>query len=46
MACVIGSSRQTVSSLLNLLKEDGSLLYEGREIVAVNPRKLKTWIQN
>lgn len=46
LACVIGSSRQTVSSLLNLLKEDGSLLYEGREIVAVNPRKLKTWIQD
>lgn len=46
LACVIGSARQTVSSLLNLLKEDGSIQYEGREIVAVNPSKLRTWIQD
>lgn len=45
LACVIGSARQTISSLLTLLKEDGSILYEGREIVGVNPRKLKCWIQ-
>ncbi|MEW6064795.1 MAG: Crp/Fnr family transcriptional regulator [Bacillota bacterium] len=46
LACVINSARQTVSSLLNLLKEDGSIQYEGREIVAVNPSKIKTWIQD
>ncbi|OLN27378.1 Crp/Fnr family transcriptional regulator [Desulfosporosinus metallidurans] len=46
LACIIGASRQTVSSLLNLLKEDGSLKYEGREIVAVESKKLKSWIQN
>jgi len=46
LACVIGASRQTVSSLLNLLKEDGSVKYEGREIVAVESSKLKKWIQN
>ncbi|TGE32157.1 Crp/Fnr family transcriptional regulator [Desulfosporosinus sp. Sb-LF] len=45
LACVIGSARQTISSLLNLLKEDGGIQYEGREIVSVNPNKLKTWIQ-
>lgn len=45
LACVIGSARQTISSLLNLLKEDGSIQYEGREIVGVNPYKLKTWIE-
>lgn len=45
LACVIGSARQTISSLLNLFKEDGSVLYEGREIVGVNTNKLKLWIQ-
>jgi CRP-like cAMP-binding protein len=45
LACVIGSARQTISSLLNLFKEDGSIQYEGREIVGVNPNKLKAWIQ-
>lgn len=45
LACVIGAARQTISSLLNLLKEDGSIQYEGREIIGVNPNKLKTWIQ-
>ncbi|TGE38210.1 Crp/Fnr family transcriptional regulator [Desulfosporosinus fructosivorans] len=45
LACVIGSARQTISSLLNLLREDGSIQYEGREIVGVNPNKLKAWIQ-
>lgn len=46
LACIIGASRQTVSSLLNLFKEDGSVKYEGREIVAVEASKLKKWIQN
>lgn len=45
LACVIGSARQTISSLLSMLKEDGSIQYEGREIIGVNPNKLKTWIQ-
>lgn len=46
LACVIGSSRQTVSSLLNLFKEDGSLVYEGREIVGIDVSQLRTWIQD
>lgn len=46
LACIIGSSRQTVSSLLNLFKEDGSLIYEGREITGVNVNKLRTWVQD
>lgn len=44
LACMVGSSRQTVSSLLTLFKEDGSLKYEGREIVGVNPEQLNSWI--
>lgn len=44
LACMIGASRQTVSSLLTLFKEDGCLKYEGREIVAVDLKKLDTWI--
>lgn len=46
LACIIGASRQTVSSLLNLLKEDGCLKYVGREIVAIESKKLRNWIQN
>lgn len=45
LACMIGASRQTVSSLLTLFKEDGCLIYEGREIIAVNPKKLNSWIE-
>lgn len=45
LACVIGSARQTISSLMNLFREDSSVLYEGREIVGVNTEKLKLWIQ-
>lgn len=44
LACMIGASRQTVSSLLALFKENRCLKYEGREIVAVNPKKLQSWI--
>lgn len=44
LACMIGAARQTISTLLNLFKEDGCLIYKGREIVGVNPSKLKTWI--
>lgn len=44
LACMIGASRQTISSLLTLFKEDGCLKYEGREIVGVNTKKLKSWI--
>ncbi|MDO7785716.1 Crp/Fnr family transcriptional regulator [Desulforamulus aquiferis] len=44
LACCIGASRQTVSTLLNLLKDDGCLKYEGREIVSLNIKKLNAWI--
>lgn len=44
LACVVGASRQTVSTLLNLLKENGCLRYEGREIVELNIKKLDSWI--
>lgn len=45
LACVIGSARQTISSLLNMFKEDGSIIYKGREIIGINTKKLKSWIQ-
>ncbi|MEG6614937.1 Crp/Fnr family transcriptional regulator [Peptococcaceae bacterium 1198_IL3148] len=45
LACMIGAARQTISSLINLFKEDGCLVFEGREIVAVNLKKLETWIE-
>lgn len=45
LACVIGSARQTISSLLNMFKEDGSIIYQGREIIGINTKKLKSWIQ-
>ncbi|GBF33656.1 cAMP-binding protein [Desulfocucumis palustris] len=44
LACLVGSSRQTVSTLLQLLKEDDCLKYKGREITGVNIRKLNSWI--
>ncbi|MEG6523374.1 Crp/Fnr family transcriptional regulator [Desulfotomaculum sp. 1211_IL3151] len=45
LACVIGSARQTISSLLNMFREDGSIIYKGREIIGINTKKLKSWIQ-
>ncbi|WP_031513074.1 Crp/Fnr family transcriptional regulator [Desulfofalx alkaliphila] len=45
LACMIGAARQTVSTLLNLFKEDGCIKYKGRDIVAVNIKKLDSWIE-
>ncbi|AGL00994.1 Crp/Fnr family transcriptional regulator [Desulfoscipio gibsoniae] len=45
LACMIGTARQTISHLINLFKEDGCIIFDGREIVAVNLKKLQSWIE-
>lgn len=44
IACMVGTSRQTVTSLLNTFKQEKSIILEGREINIVNPDKLAKWI--
>ncbi len=44
LASMVGTSRQTVTSLLNTFKQEKSIIYEGREIKIVNPDKLAKWI--
>lgn len=44
LACMIGTSRQTVTSLLNMFKQEGSIVIEEREMYILEPEKLKKWI--
>lgn len=44
LANMVGTSRQTVTSLLNTFKQEKSIVYEGREIKIVDPDKLSKWI--
>ncbi|MCL6634419.1 MAG: Crp/Fnr family transcriptional regulator [Peptococcaceae bacterium] len=44
IACMVGTSRQTVTSLLNTFKQERSIALEGREIKIVDPDKLARWI--
>lgn len=44
LANMVGTSRQTVTSLLNTFKQEKSIAYEGREIKIINPDKLAKWI--
>lgn len=44
IACMVGTSRQTVTSLLNTFKQEKSIILEGKEINIVNPDKLARWI--
>lgn len=44
LANMVGTSRQTVTSLLNTFKQEKSIVYEGREMCIVNPDKLAKWI--
>ncbi|MDR7865806.1 MAG: Crp/Fnr family transcriptional regulator [Sporomusaceae bacterium] len=44
LAHIIGCSRQTVNNLLNEMRAAGSVEINGREIVAVNPAKLATFL--
>lgn len=44
IASMVGTSRQTVTSLLNTFKQEKSITYEGRVIRIVNPDKLAKWL--
>jgi CRP-like cAMP-binding protein len=44
IANMVGTSRQTVTSLLNTFKQEKSIVYEGRTIRIVNPDKLAKWV--
>ncbi|AFM39209.1 cAMP-binding protein [Desulfosporosinus acidiphilus SJ4] len=44
IACMIGTSRQTVTSLLNTFKQENSIFIEGREMYILDAEKLKKWI--
>lgn len=44
IACMIGTSRQTVTSLLNMFKQENSISIEEREIYILDTDKLNKWI--
>ncbi|MGO0123571.1 Crp/Fnr family transcriptional regulator [Desulfothermobacter acidiphilus] len=44
LAGMIGTTRQTVTSLLNTFKKEGSIDMAGREITIRNPQKLAGWV--
>ncbi|RDV84746.1 Crp/Fnr family transcriptional regulator [Ammonifex thiophilus] len=44
LAGMIGTTRQTVTSLLNTFKKEGSIEMEGREITIRDPQKLASWV--
>lgn len=44
IASMVGTSRQTVTSLMNTFKQEKSISQEGREINILNPDKLSRWI--
>ncbi|MFA7467485.1 MAG: Crp/Fnr family transcriptional regulator [Desulfotomaculaceae bacterium] len=44
IASMVGTSRQTVTSLLNAFKQEKSISYEGRVIRIENPDKLAKWM--
>nr|WP_066635143.1 Crp/Fnr family transcriptional regulator [Desulfolucanica intricata] len=44
IASMIGTSRQTVTSLLNTFKHEESIAVEGREIKITDAKKLASWV--
>lgn len=44
IASMVGTSRQTVTSLLNTFKQEKSITYEGRVIRIVDPDRLAKWL--
>jgi len=44
IASMVGTSRQTVTSLLNTFKQEKSIAYEGRTIRILDPDKLSKWV--
>ena len=44
IACMIGTSRQTVTSLLNTFKQENSIAIEEKEVIVLDTDKLIKWI--
>ena len=44
IAGMIGTTRQTVTSLLNTFKREKSIEFQGREIKILDSKKLASWI--
>lgn len=41
---MVGTSRQSVTTVLNSFKQDGSVIFKGRGIDVIYPAKLAYWI--
>lgn len=44
LASMIGSSRQTVTSMMAIFREENSISIKGKEISIIDPQKLANWI--
>lgn len=44
LASMIGSSRQTVTSLMAMFREENSISVKGKEISIIDPQKLVNWV--
>lgn len=44
LACMIGTSRQTVTSLLNIFRQENSIAIEEKEVYIIDIDKLSKWI--
>jgi len=44
IASMIGTSRQTVTALLNTFRQEKSITVDGRNIVITDPKKLASWV--
>jgi len=44
IACMIGTSRQTVTSLLNIFRQENSIAIEEKEVYILDTDKLSKWI--
>jgi len=44
IACLVGSSRPTITAALNDFQREGTITWQGKNIKILNPDKLKAWI--
>ncbi|MTI83957.1 MAG: Crp/Fnr family transcriptional regulator [Firmicutes bacterium] len=44
IANMVGTTRQTVTSLINIFKQENIVIYEGRAIRIIHPDKLLNWV--
>jgi len=44
IASMIGSTRQTVTSLMNTFRDENCIAVDGREIIIKDPKKLAEWV--